>query len=105
MYIWLGLTSIATRLRTISATTTGCEQIPGAPEQFTLTPTTSAGKKNLRQASRAAASPVRAAIPRPIISVTVAVSTFSVCGSMELAALTETTDPGYGPGIPGCAEG
>src|SRR6266508_4379513 len=92
------------RFRTISAATTGCEQIPGAPEQFTLIPTISVGEKNLRHASRAAVSPVSAAIPRRTISATVEVSTFSVCGSIDFSALTETTVPGYLPGIPGVAE-
>src|SRR5579872_88702 len=97
--------SMESRLRTISATTTGCEQIPGAPEQFTLIPTTSDGAKSLRQPSRAAASPVSDAMPRRTISATTAASTFSVCGSMELAAFTDTTAPGYGPGMPGWAVG
>src|SRR5437764_12258269 len=105
MYIWAGFTSIDTRLRTISATTTGCEQMPGAPEQFTLMPMTSDGEKNLRQASRAVGSPVSAVMPRRTISATMMASTFSVSGSMEFAAFTEITEPGYGPGMPGCGLG
>src|SRR5207302_3307517 len=47
-----GLTSMETRLRTISATTTGCEQIPGAPEQFTLMPMTSDGRSEERRVGK-----------------------------------------------------
>ena len=89
-----GLTPTATRFRTISATTTGDDMIPGAPEQLTLIPTISAGVMKRAHASRTSASPVKARMPCAIISRTTAGSGFSLAGSMQLPACTEATCPG-----------
>ncbi len=67
--------------------------IPGAPEQFTLMPTTSAELKKRAQLSRASESPVSARIPCATISRTVGTSTFSVVSSIEFSACTRATTP------------
>ena len=79
--------------------------MPGAPEQLTLIPMTSAGVMKRAQASRTSASPVNARMPCAIISRTMAGSGFSVVVSIHFSACTEATFPGYGPGMPGCAAG
>ena len=85
-------------------TTSGVDIMPGAPEQFTLMPTTSAGVKKRAQLSRASVSPVSARMPCAIISRTVGTSTFSDAASIDFSACTCATLPGYGPGMPGCAD-
>src|SRR4051794_7111145 len=98
-------TPVAVRLRTISATTFGSEQTCGAPEQFTLMPTTSEALKNRCHASAGLGSPVSVVIPFEIISRITAGSGFALFSSMERGECTETTLPGYGPGMPGRSDG
>ena len=90
--------------RQISATTAGDETTWGTPPAFTLMPTTSSGTKKRRHAASGAVSPVSARMPRSIISRTTS-STIAPCGSIEPAAVTDTTRPGNGPGMPGRAAG
>ena len=103
--MFAGLTPTAIRLRAISATTSGIDIAPGAPEQLTLMPTKSCALKKRAQLSRGSLSPVSVVMPRAIIACTVGTSTFSVASSMHRGECTVTTRPGYGPGMPGCAAG
>ena len=105
MTIWAGLTPTAIRLREISATMSGIDIAPGAPEQLILMPTKSSALKNRAQLSRGSLSPVRVVIPWAIIAFTVGRSTFSVTSSMQFGECTVTTRPGYRPGIPGSPAG
>ena len=82
------------RLRTISPTISGVDMMLGAPEQFTLMPTTSDGVKKRAQESRASLSPVSVRMPLEIISRTVGTSTLSVPVSIDRSACTATTWPG-----------
>src|SRR5579862_1981806 len=93
-----GFTPTATRLRTMPRTTSGEEQMIGAPEQFTLIPTMSAGEKKLAHASRSAFAPVSDCIPLDSILSTVAWSTCPDGTSITLSDWTRATIPGYGPG-------
>src|ERR1035438_6577761 len=61
----------ATRFLTIPPTTSVAEKILGAPEQFTLMPTTSFASKKCAQASRSFFAPVSEHMPRANISRTV----------------------------------
>src|SRR5436190_13198910 len=101
----VGFTPTVIRFRAISATTSGIDIAPGAPEQLILMPTKSLELKKRAQLSRGSLSPVSVVIPRAIICWTVGTSTFSVSSSMHFGEWTVTTRPGYGPGIPDCADG
>jgi hypothetical protein len=74
------------------------------PPQLTLMPTTSDGSKKRRRAADVVLAPVRAHALRQhlphdrVVGLPVEVST-------HLADFTDTTRPGYGPGIPGVAAG
>src|SRR6476646_7634933 len=103
--MFVGFTPTAIRLFEISATTSGIDMAPGAPEQLILMPTKSCALKNRAQLSRGSLSPVSVVMPRAIMVCTVGTSTFSVDSSMHLGEWTVTTRPGYGPGIPDCGDG
>ena len=92
--MFVGFTPTVIRLRVISATTSGIDIAPGAPDAFTLIPTKSRASKNRAQLSRGSVSPVNVVIPRAIIACTVGTSTFSVTSSMHLGEWTVTTRPG-----------
>ena len=77
----------------------------GAPEQFTLMPTTSLGEKKLAQASRSLFVFVSDCIPVDSILRMTASSTRSVSGSMAASECRRVTAPRYGPGIPGLDAG
>jgi hypothetical protein len=68
-------------------------------------PTRSAGSKKRRHASGTEPAAVNARMPRAIISRTASSFAAPVAMSTDLAELTATTRPGYGPGIPGAAAG
>ena len=68
-------------------------------------PTTSEGSKKRRQASGVVAAPVRARMPRAIISRTTSSFASPVDVSTLLSDFTAITRPGYGPGMPGTAAG
>src|SRR3990172_4532970 len=68
-------------------------------------PTTSEGSKKRRQASSAVRSPVSAHIPCAIISRTTSGSATLLSASTDRADFTDTTRPGYGPGMAGKAAG
>ena len=65
--MFVGFTPTVIRLRVISATTSGVDIAPGAPDAFTLIPTKSRASKNRAQLSRGSLSPVNVDIPRAII--------------------------------------
>ncbi len=98
--MFAGLTPTTIRLRTISATTSGIDIAPGAPEQLILMPTKSCALKKRAQLSRGSLSPVSVVMPWAIICLTVGTSTFSVTSSMHFGEWTVTTRPGYRPGMP-----
>ena len=77
---------MAVRLSTMPATTAGFEHIFGAPEQLTLTPTTSAGEMNRDQARASLDSPVRARIPAESIWRALRGFTVPVPASIESSA-------------------
>ena len=77
----------------------------GKPPQLTLMPTTSAGTKKRRQASGVVLAPVSARMPLAIISRTTVSFACPVDMSTLFSDLTDTTRPGYGPGIPGVFAG
>src|SRR5260370_7368707 len=91
--------------RTTSATISYADTTNGYPPQLTLIPTTSEGSKNRRHASGVALAPVSARRPRAIISRTASSFARPVEVSTHFSDLTDTTRPGYGPGIPGVAAG
>ena len=62
-----GLTPTVVRFLVISATTSGIDIAPGAPEALTLMPTKSWALKKRAQLSRGSLSPVSVDIPRAII--------------------------------------
>jgi hypothetical protein len=66
-------------------------------------PTWSAGSKNRRHASEVDEAPVSVRMPRAIISRTASAFAAPVVVSTQVAERTETTRPGYGPGMPGAA--
>jgi hypothetical protein len=105
MTMFVGFTPTAMRLFAISATTSGIDIAPGAPDAFTLMPTKSCALKKRAQLSRGSLSPVSVVMPRAIIAFTVGTSTFSVTSSMQRGECTVTTRPRYGPGMPGCGAG
>ena len=85
--MFAGFTPTAIRLLTISATTSGIDIAPGAPEQLILMPTTSCALKKRAQLSRGSLSPVSVVMPRAIIACTVGTSTFSVASSMHFGRM------------------
>src|SRR5215467_6707724 len=89
----------------VSATISCDETTQGRPPALTLMPTTSSGVKKRRHDEMVFDSPTSARIPRSIISRTASPSIFSPSSLRHFADLTETTLPGYGPGIPGAADG
>src|SRR5262249_58429576 len=76
-----------------------------SPPQFTLMPTRSAGSKNRRHAPVVESAPVSARMPRAIMSRTTSAFAAPVEVSTEPADVTDTTRPGYGPGMPADAAG
>src|SRR5687767_4609062 len=68
-------------------------------------PTRSAGAKKRCQAAVVVAAPVSVRIPRAIISRTMSAFAAPVAVSTALSAVTATTRPGRGPGIPGVPAG
>jgi hypothetical protein len=91
--------------RTTSPTISYAEMQCGYPPQFTLMPTRSAGSKKRRHASGVVAAPVSVRMPRAIISRTASSFAAPVEISTDFADVTDTTRPGYGPGMPGDAAG
>jgi hypothetical protein len=72
---------------------------------LTLIATVSDGSKNFRHASPTVGAPVRVRIPRAIISRTTSSFAAPVVTSTHFSDATDTTRPGYGPGMPGVAAG
>src|SRR5688572_6574884 len=103
--MFLAGTPTLMRLSTMPETTSGADMMLGAPEQFTLTPTTSLGVIKRAQQSRSSLSPVSARIPSESMLRTTCGSTFAVASSMQRGEATLTTWPRYGPGMPGLAAG
>jgi hypothetical protein len=77
----VALTPTVIRLAAISATTSGMDMAPGAPDALTLMPTKSALVKNRAQLSRGSRSPVSDVMPLAIMVRTVGTSTRSVAFS------------------------
>ena len=68
-------------------------------------PTWSDGWKKRRQASGVVRAPVSVRMPRAIISRTTSSFAVPVAVSTHFSDLTDTTRPGYGPGMPGIGAG